>query len=574
MSDPQRTLQHALRRRQEQWRAAWELVAPLRAATPHASRVELALEDLEQQRARLGRALVLCLVGSTGAGKSTLLNALAGTRVAEEGVRRPTTARPLVVHPPGAGLGPLLDGLAGPAPELVALGEGARGPWSRHVLVDAPDTNSVATGHREQVHALALRSDLLVVVAHRQSVAEWSTVEFVEEFARRHALLLVLNRADELEPGARDALLGQLRSVAREHWGADPDPPAFALSARRAQEDPADPAFQAFVQALLQAGSEQRLAGLRTDNARGAATEIAAAGRSIQAGADPQLGAIDGALGAATESYLEAVDDLLADRLRWRSVDLAELLAREWSRRWDGPGGWILRAGLLGSLGLAGGALLARGNPLLAAGAALGGMAAEKGKEAWRDRAMGDATALLPAGPKLEGAARAAWEEARLQAQELGLPPASLGVPEPAELAADAQESAASAWEELLAGELRARAAASARWWLRLPVDLPVVALAGWILYRAVSALPGGPWVGLDFLLNMLLLALAWLLLWRWLLRRIIARQAQGLVGAARQSALVELESRLRLRQANCRRALSRRRSALEELAGADREQP
>lgn len=566
MSDPQRTLQHELRRRQQRWEAAWERVAPLDAAGPHRSRVELALEDLDQQRQRLGRALVLCLVGSTGAGKSSLLNALAGAPVAGEGVRRPTTSRPLVVHPPGAELAPLLEGLPGPAPELVALGGEARGPWSRHVLVDAPDTNSVATEHREQVHALALRSDLLVVVAHRQSVAEWSTVAFVEEFARRRALLLVLNRSDELEAASRDELLEQLRQVAREHWGADPAPPAFALSATHAQEDPADPAFQALVQALLQAGSEQRLAGLRTDNARGASAEIAAAARAIREEAGGGLEAIAGSLDAASERYLQAVDGQLAERLRWRAVDVAELLAREWSRRWDGPGGWALRTGLLGSLGLAGGALLVRGNPLLAAGTALGGLAADKGREALRDRALGDATALLPAGPQLEGAARAAFEEPRLRAQELGLPPESLGLPEPAALAADAQDSAAVAWEELLAGGLRARAAGSARWWLRLPVDLPVLALAGWILYRAVTALPDGPWVGLDFLLNMLLLALAWLLLWRWLLRRVIARQARGLVDVVRRAALEQLGATLQSRQQGCRREVEECLGALDEL--------
>jgi ATPase subunit of ABC transporter with duplicated ATPase domains len=52
---------------------------------------------------------VITLVGSTGAGKSTLLNALAGRRIAQEGVDRPTTREPVVYAPEDADLGELVD---------------------------------------------------------------------------------------------------------------------------------------------------------------------------------------------------------------------------------------------------------------------------------------------------------------------------------------------------------------------------------------------------------------------------------------------------------------------------------
>src|SRR5690349_13625232 len=95
MSDLRVTLE-ALRRRLH---AQVDVVAPLRAVAERRPELDGLLADLDRQIARVQRAAVITLVGATGAGKSTLLNALAGRRIAQEGVDRPTTRQPVIYAP-------------------------------------------------------------------------------------------------------------------------------------------------------------------------------------------------------------------------------------------------------------------------------------------------------------------------------------------------------------------------------------------------------------------------------------------------------------------------------------------
>ena len=123
----------------------------------HGRRAEVARqrEDLESQLGRVAEAAVITLVGSTGAGKSTLLNALVGRPVATEGTSRPTTTAPVIYRPRDADVRELLDGLPGDPPRVVDYDPDAGGRWTNQILIDAPDTNSVATLHRDVVEALA-----------------------------------------------------------------------------------------------------------------------------------------------------------------------------------------------------------------------------------------------------------------------------------------------------------------------------------------------------------------------------------------------------------------------------------
>src|SRR5579862_8953729 len=74
-------------------------VGALRAVAARGDELQGLLTDLDRQLARVQRAAVITLVGATGAGKSTLLNALAGGRIAQEGIDRPTTRRPVIYAP-------------------------------------------------------------------------------------------------------------------------------------------------------------------------------------------------------------------------------------------------------------------------------------------------------------------------------------------------------------------------------------------------------------------------------------------------------------------------------------------
>ena len=156
----------------------------LRPMAGLALEVEELRGDLEEQLNRAKSAAVICLVGSTGAGKSTLLNALVGRDVAIEGVDRPTTSAPVIYRPRDADVSAILEGLPGQPPTVVSYdadpAASAGSFWRGQILIDAPDTNSVATVHRDVVKSLSARADVLVVVAHRQSIAELSSATFID----------------------------------------------------------------------------------------------------------------------------------------------------------------------------------------------------------------------------------------------------------------------------------------------------------------------------------------------------------------------------------------------------------
>ena len=81
--------------------------------------------------------------------------------------------------------------------------------------------------------------------------------------------------------------------------------------------------------------------------------------------------------------------------------------------------------------------------------------------------------------------------------------------------------------------EVPEAAESSAPVWLRWPLDLPVYALAGWIVYRAGEGFFTEQYVGLDFLLNGVLLALALLFVLRLIVRTVVSSRARGLIRAS-----------------------------------------
>ena len=105
----------------------------------------------------------------------------------------------------------------------------------------------------------------------------------------------------------------------------------------------------------------------------------------------------------------EAAGEILALPPRV-DADVAAQLCAETARRWDGPGGWALRAGGLTSIGLGAGALLLRRNPLIAAGAASGAYAADRVQGALRDHRITDTNALIPARREF-----ASWFQAKVE---------------------------------------------------------------------------------------------------------------------------------------------------------------
>lgn len=543
-----------------------DLVA-VRERTPE---LEDLVGDLDHQLERVQAAAVVTLVGATGAGKSTLLNALAGERIADEGETRPTTTAPVVYRPRDADVRGLLRDLPGGSPRVVDYDPRGGSRWRGQILIDAPDVNSVAAEHREVVAALAARSDVLLVVAHRQSIAELSTVAFVDAFAGRRGMLFVLGRADELTSAARVELVEQLAQLARERWGVE-EPRVVAVSARGAQAGEADGGdWTALTDALDELVVGGRLGRVRRHNALGTAAAVGALFEQVRtAGLGGDLEQLGLALERGLDGWRGRVEEGLTERLELRRADLQALLWNESARRWEGPGGWALRVGGLSALGLGAGAALARRNPVLAAGAAAGALAVDKARDVARERGLRDATGLLPGRSELADAWRAELGEARLLARNLSGDATGLGVPDAEALTQEASLAAEEAWDQLMSRDLPRAAEASIPLALRLPVDLPVYALGAWVVWQALQGFFTGSYVGLDFLVNTLLVLFAWLFLARTFCRAVLSRRTGALLAAARGHAARALDEATRSASAPATEAVAERSQALARLAGA-----
>lgn len=495
-----------------------EVVRGLRALDERSTLVGGLLDDVDRQLQRSRSAIVVVVAGPTGSGKSTLVNALAGETVTTEGVDRPTTSAPTIVAPSDADLAPLLDGLFGPPPVVVRRSGRDLGFASHAVLVDAPDVNSVAVDHRAQVQSLVERADVVIACLHRQSLVEASTAAFLERFRGLRRVLWVLGRGDELVGEARAALEAQLAEVS----GADADD-RFTLSAARAQEG-GEPGFDALVARLDRLVGAEGALGVRCHNAVGAAARIAEVATAVRDEAAPTLDAVVTDLRAGLDALVDGVVAELDVRLGLRATPIAGMLLCEAGRRWDGPGGWVLRTGSWATIGTGVGLALARRAPVAAAGAAVAGAAVGAAKRGMEQRAMADSAGLLPEPGELEAGWREHLTGARRAADLLALDRDTLAFPDPAAVEEALDAAAREGWQRLLDRDLPLVAERMAPAWMRWALDAPIYALGVWVLWKVVSGFFVEDYAGLDFLLNAALIAIAAL----WLVRAIVSLFARA----------------------------------------------
>ncbi|GIH94079.1 GTPase [Planobispora siamensis] len=162
------------------------------------------LDDYVIPRIHMSTAPALIVVaGSTGAGKSTLLNTLANARVSATGVRRPTTATPvLACHPDDYewfAKGDLLGGLErleAPSHKTgtdgLVLVSTERLPQSV-ALLDTPDIDSVVETHHEIAHRMLDAADLWIFVTTAARYADapaWRLLRLAKERGARLAIVL------------------------------------------------------------------------------------------------------------------------------------------------------------------------------------------------------------------------------------------------------------------------------------------------------------------------------------------------------------------------------------------------
>ncbi|HYC23870.1 MAG TPA: GTPase [Candidatus Bathyarchaeia archaeon] len=552
------------------------LVRDLRAVFRRKDAFDSLLADLDRQLERVGSAAVVTLVGATGAGKSTLLNALAGRAIAVEGVDRPTTREPVIYAPVAADLSELLAGLRSPGSDggapparVVRYPADASGTLAAQILVDAPDLNSVAAEHRATLAALAERSDVLLVVLHRQSIVEQRSVSFVDDFVLTRRLVLVLNRADELTSEAREELLAQARRLAAERWRA-PEAPVLATSARAAQRDPQTQGWQALRATLDELARAGAIGSVRCLNVLGTVARIAGLAGTIQAEVRADLHALPEETASGLEALASRIAAETATRLALRRPDLDALIWSEAGRRWNGPGGLALRTGRLGSLGVGASALLARRNPLLAAGAAVGSLAADQLERLSREQRLAAAGEIMPEAGEFASWYADALAPARARVARLTEDGATLAPPPADELRVEVATAVEQAWATLVGRDLPLAAERSALRFFRVVLDLPLYALGVWVIYLVGRGFFSGDYVGVDFLLNAALLAAAYLFVVRQVVRRTLALVPRRLLRGAIASSRIAIETSAQRAVERVRDASASRASALLRLAGLE----
>lgn len=198
--------------------------------------------DEAAARGRLSRAhTTVAIAGSTGCGKSTLFNALAGAQLSEAGVRRPTTAAPVAcvweTTERAGGADGLLERLGVPprSRRRAHLRDSGHRGLGGLVLLDLPDHDSMATGHRQQVDRILQLVDAVIWVVDPEKYADALLHERYLRPLAGHAEVtyVVLNQTDRLSSAVTSELLDDLRRLLDDDGmalGEHGDPGAQVLS--------------------------------------------------------------------------------------------------------------------------------------------------------------------------------------------------------------------------------------------------------------------------------------------------------------------------------------------------------
>lgn len=169
------------------------------------------VRHVDRRLAFAGDDTVIALAGATGSGKSSLFNAISGTRLAEPGLKRPTTSKAMAAYWGNELPTDLLDWLDVPRRHLVTGDDRILGGL---VLMDLPDHDSTETQHRMEVDRLVKLVDMFIWVVDPQKYADAALHNNYLKPLAEHAevMLVVLNQADRLTP---DQLRQTMRDLRR-----------------------------------------------------------------------------------------------------------------------------------------------------------------------------------------------------------------------------------------------------------------------------------------------------------------------------------------------------------------------
>lgn len=187
-------------------------------------RAERAIEEMNEKR------LVIGLLGGTGVGKSSLTNALAEREISRAGDRRPTTDRAVCYRHQDFSVPDWLE-----EDDLAPSPDGHDLPALRGViLIDLPDIDSRARRHRDRVHRILPRLDLLLVVASVDKYADRALYDEINALPQAPKnWVFLLNAIDKLAPSDRTAVAEDFAQKLHKYAGVS-DPTVLTLSAKEA----------------------------------------------------------------------------------------------------------------------------------------------------------------------------------------------------------------------------------------------------------------------------------------------------------------------------------------------------
>lgn len=135
--------------------------------------------------------LVVVLMGGTGVGKSTLLNALAGAKIADASMVRPTTTQPTVYRHRDLNLAKL-DPLFAKCRESVH----DRASLRQKILIDTPDIDGNVTEHHDRLREILPLADAVLYVGSQEKYHDREGWNLLIEHRAERGFAFVLNKWD------------------------------------------------------------------------------------------------------------------------------------------------------------------------------------------------------------------------------------------------------------------------------------------------------------------------------------------------------------------------------------------
>ena len=203
-----------------------KVLARLKAALVKFDATDEHQRALDRSIEQLDELFLLVIVGEFNSGKSAFINALAGSRIVQEGVT-PTTAQINVLQ-----YGETIERHVRESALHVIT---APVPLLRDIhIVDTPGTNAVIREHERITSEFVPRSDLVLFVTSADrpfAETERAFMEQVRGWGKK--VVIVVNKVDILDGQAEiDQVLGFVAGSARELLGFSPE--VFPVSARLA----------------------------------------------------------------------------------------------------------------------------------------------------------------------------------------------------------------------------------------------------------------------------------------------------------------------------------------------------